>query len=96
MPGACGMACEVCKYKNEELFENPCGGCVAGTDSKAPQRLQRLRSSGVTCEVFECAVEKKVDYCLSCEAFPCEVHERGFPYDNELLNTYKNYFKAKK
>jgi len=32
MPAACGIACEVCGFKEV------CGGCPPGTDPKAPER----------------------------------------------------------
>jgi len=97
MPGACGMACEVCKYKNEDLFENPCRVCSAGTDPKASEFAAWARESlGYTCAVLECAIEKKVDYCLNCEGFPCDVHYRGRPYSEEFLNALQTIPKAKK
>lgn len=82
MPGACGIACEVCGVKSEEVCG---GGCVPGTDPKASER-----AGTIICAVFKCAVQNKVDYCLECEKFPCDVHyEAMFPYSKELLDFFK-------
>jgi hypothetical protein len=82
------MACEVCKFKEM------CGGCVPGTDAKAPARLERLKGMGFSCSVLECAMNRKVDYCLRCEDFPCDVHyQAGLPYSKKLLDTFKRVLK---
>ena len=89
MPGACGIACEVCAFKSEAVCG---GGCVPGTDPKAPERAEKLRemSGGEGCPVLECAIRNKVDYCLNCEKFPCDVHyEFQFPYSKKLLDFFK-------
>ena len=81
MPAACGISCEVCKFKPT------CGGCVPGTDPAAPERAKQLREMmGAPCPVFECAIKKGVDYCLSCPEFPCKVHYHEIPYSKKLLD----------
>ena len=86
MPAACGIACEVCGLKDA------CGGCVPGTDPNAPARLEQLKQMlGSPCNVLDCAVKNKVDYCLRCDKFPCEVHYQGFPYSKGLLDIFKKF-----
>ena len=87
MPAACGLACEVCG------FTEACGGrCFEGTNPKSPGRFEQLRKDfGFSCAVLECAIRKKVDYCLKCDEFPCEVHYHVlFPYSRNILDFYKN------
>jgi len=90
MPAACGIACEVCGFKEM------CGGCVPGTDPKGPERLEQLKQMmGAPCAVLDCAVKNKVDFCLRCDKFPCEVHYQGFPYSKNLLDVFKKFKQAK-
>ena len=90
MPAACGIACEVCGFKET------CGGCVSGTDPKAPERLEKLKQMlGMPCPVLECAVKNKVDYCLRCGEFPCDVHYQGIPYSKTLLDVFKSFKESK-
>ena len=80
MPGACGFACEVCVFPDKGIC--PVDRCVAGTDPQAPKKLERLKSSWKrTCPILECAIDKKVDYCIRCDQFPCEIH-----YDRGIFN----------
>jgi len=44
---------------------------------------------GHPCTVLECAIKNKVDYCLRCEEFPCDVHYRQQIYSNKLLDIVK-------
>ncbi len=90
MPGACGIACEVCGLRDQ------CGGCVAGTDPRAPQRQAELRKlMGAPCPALNCAMRKGIDYCLRCPDFPCEVHYKWeIPYSRKLLDLVKK-FKAR-
>jgi len=87
MPGACGIACEVCGLKE------PYGGCTSGTAPKAPERAEEIRKMmGAPCPVLECAIKNKVDYCLKCDKFPCELHYRWeIPYSKKLLNILKKF-----
>ena len=87
--GACGIACEYCPL----LAKGKCemGGCVAGTDEKAPEKLEKLKAAGKTCEVLECAINKRVDYCLRCKEFPCDIHYRQNPYCEVLLDYVKDF-----
>jgi hypothetical protein len=80
------MACEVCG------FIEACGGCMAGTDPKVPERLEKLKQMmGAPCAVSECAMNNKIDYCLRCDKFPCEVHYQGLPYSKKLLDIFKKF-----
>ena len=87
MPAACGMACEVCGFKE------PCGGCVPGTAPNASQRAEEVRKMmGAPCPVLECAIKNKVDYCLKCDGFPCDVHYKWeIPYSKRLLDILKKF-----
>ena len=90
MPAACGIACEVCGLKEV------CGGCLPGTDPKAPERLEEIKKMmGMPCAVLECAIKNKVDYCLSCEKFPCDIHYQEFPYSKKLLDVFKKFKERK-
>ena len=88
IPAACGIACEVCGFLAKGVC--PIGGCVAGTDEKAPEKLEKFKAAmGHPCTVLECAIKNKVDYCLRCEEFPCDVHYRQQIYSNKLLDIVK-------
>lgn len=90
MPAACGIACEVCG-----LLET-CGGCLPGTDPKAPERAEEIKKMmGLPCPVLECAIKKEVDYCLRCSEFPCETHYKGIPYSKTLLDIFKKFKESK-
>ena len=85
LPAACGISCEVCGLKEK------CGGCVSGTDPDAPKVLEKIKQGkGNPCQVLECAIESKVEYCLRCEKFPCAIHyESEIPYSKKALDLFK-------
>jgi len=87
LPAACGISCEVCGLKEK------CGGCVSGIDPDAPKVLERMKQGkGNPCPVLECAIENKVEYCLSCEKFPCTIHyESETPYSKKALDLFKKF-----
>ena len=87
LPAACGIACEVCALKEK------CGGCVSGTDPDAPAVLERMkRGIGNPCPVLKCAIENKVEYCLKCKDFPCEIHyEYEIPYSKKSLDLFRDF-----
>lgn len=90
MPGACGIACEVCVLKEKGI----CPGCAPGTDEKARAMVEWLKGVGISCPVLECAIKSKVDYCLRCESLPCDVlHQAEFPYSKKLLDMFKEMLK---
>jgi hypothetical protein len=90
MTAACGINCDVCGLKPI------CGGCLPGTDPRAPERLEKVKQMvGMSCPVLECAIKNKVAYCLSCDKFPCEVHYRGMPYSKNLLDIFKKFKERK-
>ena len=85
MPGTCGLACEVCEFPARGIC--PVGSCVAGTDEKAPEKLEKFKAAfGHSCAVLECAIKNKVDYCFRCEKFPCDVHYQQELYSKKLLD----------
>lgn len=86
MVGACGIACELCKLKDV------CGGCVSGTDPRAEERAEGIeRTMGAPCPILNCAIKSKVDYCLRCEKFPCDLHYEEFPYGKRFLDMFKHF-----
>jgi hypothetical protein len=90
MPGVCGLACEVCGFQTKGVC--PLGdGCVAGTDPRAPGKLEAFRKAfGNPCLLLECAIQKGVNHCTQCDEFPCEHHyTQGFPYSAKLLDMIK-------
>ncbi len=85
---ACGMACDICK------LQDACGGgCVPGTHELAQARQDQIKEKlGHTCPILACAMERKIDYCLRCEDFPCKIHfEKEVIFSRKYLTTYKNY-----
>ena len=94
MPAACGLACEVCGIK--ERVGCPLDGCVAGTDPSAPEKLAKLTAViGHPCQVLECAMKKKVDYCTRCDEFPCEAHYQRGLYNEKTLDMFKSILSRK-
>ena len=66
------------KYKNNEL-EN-CPGC-------------RLENKCGECKIRDCAIMNKIDYCVQCKQYPCEIitafgHDNK-PHHNEIFNNFK-------
>jgi len=96
MPSAWGIACEVCGIKEKRLcpFDN---GCVPGTDPKAAEKLERFKGiMGHGCSILECAIENKVDHCLSCDEFTCEVlYQQEGPYTQKTLDMLKDMLSKK-
>ena len=88
MPGACGIACEICVLHEKEM----CPGCAPGTDPKALAFVEGMKGLGLSCPLIECAIKNKVDHCFRCKEFPCDVHyQAAFPYTNALLDTWKRF-----
>lgn len=86
MPGACGLECNVCQFKEG------CGGCVPGTDPAARERAEEIkRMMGAPCPVLECAIKSKIDYCLGCPDFPCRIHYYEIPFSKKLLDIFKDW-----
>ena len=90
MPAACGLACEVCGFPGKGLCVTG-GGCVPGTDPKAPEKLEKFTAAmGHPCPILECAINKKVDHCFRCDEFPCDIHYyKQKIYSKELLDMIK-------
>ena len=89
MPATCGIACEICGF----LEKGIClvgDGCVAGTNAKAPEKLEKFKATtGHPCLILECAIKNDVDYCSRCDKFPCEVHYQQEIYSKKLLDMIK-------
>ena len=94
MPAACGLACEVCGIR-EKVGCAP-DGCVPGTDPKAPEKLEKFKAAnGYPCFILECAIKNKVDYCLRCDEFPCEVHYKTGLFGKGVLDMIKSALEKK-
>jgi len=89
MPGVCGLACEVCGWPEKGLCPTG-GGCVAGTDSKAPEKLEKFKAAmDHPCVFLECAIENKNDHYGRCSKFPCDVHYQAELYSKKFLDMVK-------
>ena len=95
MPSACGIACEVCGIREKGFC--PFDGCVAGTDPKAPEKLEKFKvTMGHPCSILECAIKSEVNYCTRCDQFHCNVHyEQGGPYSKQTLDMLKGILAKK-
>jgi hypothetical protein len=88
MPAACGFACEVCSFPDKGLC--PIDRCVAGTDPRAPEKLERFKKAMVhPCSILECALKNNVDHCIRCDKFPCEIHYQQELYSHKTLDIIK-------
>jgi len=68
----------------------PADGCVAGTDPKAPEKLERLKvATGHPCLILECAIKNDVDYCSRCDKFPCDIHYQQEIFSRKILDMVK-------
>ncbi len=75
--GACGINCLTCRL----FAEGKCSPCGSGLSEQANRKLvAQLRLIGGVCPILNCAVERRVEYCLrDCDKFPCH-HFKGGPY----------------
>lgn len=88
MPSACGLACEICVLREKGLC--PADGCVAGTDPRAPGKLERLKAAtGHPCLILKCAIENNIDYCSRCARFPCDIHYQQQIFSRKILDMVK-------
>jgi hypothetical protein len=78
---------EVCGFREKGLCATG-DGCVPGTDSQAPEKLEKFKETlGPSCLLLECAITKKVNHCTQCDEFACKTHyKQGFPYNTKLLD----------
>lgn len=76
MTGFCGIYCGECEchkakddpklmeyMKSKGIPNLPCPGCRE-VEGKCPV-------IGGVCETYQCALEKRVDFCFECDDFPC-------------------------
>jgi hypothetical protein len=95
MPATCGLACEVYVFPEKGLC--PIGRCVAATDPKAPEKLEKFKAAtGHPCLILDCAIKSNVDYCFRCDKFPCEIHyQQQEIYSHKLLDMIKGFLGKK-
>ncbi|MBI4768422.1 MAG: DUF3795 domain-containing protein [Deltaproteobacteria bacterium] len=82
--GACGINCYTCKL----FTEGRCSSCGSGLSEQATRKLaSQLRIMGGVCPILNCAVERKIEYCLrDCESFPCPHFKFGpYPFSEGFL-----------
>ncbi len=96
----CGLYCGACSFKlaaeennRDHILNMPsyydyiknielewCPGC-------------RLENKCGECSIRDCAQDKKVDYCVLCDLYPCEkiilFANDGKPHHAEILENYK-------
>lgn len=82
--GACGIDCTVCLLH----VRGVCSTCGSGTSMAGRQKLEaqkRLFNKG--CAVLQCAVDRKVAYCMrDCQEFPCDAFSQpSYPYGQGFL-----------
>lgn len=58
--GKCGLFCELCANKKAAR----CKGCVA-------ENLERNKFE--QCKIYQCTDSSKIESCLSCNGFPCQI-----------------------
>ncbi|RLA94830.1 MAG: hypothetical protein DRG25_01680 [Deltaproteobacteria bacterium] len=83
--GACGINCSVCRLHVIGL----CSTCGSGRSSAAENKLlAQIRIFGTGCPILECAVKRKIEYCLrDCEEFPCNSFFDGpYPFSRSFLS----------
>lgn len=59
------LAMEGNEYPEGETFEHKCSGCKTST----------LFINCRPCKIRSCAVEKKVEHCVECGSYPCQLFE---------------------
>ena len=86
--GACGIDCTVCRLHVSGL----CSTCGSGLSVAGKEKLAaQHRLFGQGCPVLECAVGRKIGYCLrDCESFPCDNFSEGpYPFSEGFLDMQK-------
>ena len=82
--GACGINCDVCKLRSENI----CSSCGPGKSIEAEEKLEvQMRILGGTCPILACAKLNGIDYCLGdCDSFPCDHFTAGpYPFSQGFL-----------
>ena len=80
----CGIDCDTCKYKQE----NGCKGCrVCAPKGECVW--------GGRCELYDCAVEKKLEHCGLCGDFPCaKLKEWAEAENDERIDNLRKLIEA--
>lgn len=85
----CGVYCGACPS-----FDKTCKGC-------ASEDRNQNRSSKWSCKIRTCCYDqKKLDYCIDCEKFPCTIidkklisshtYDPRYKYRHEIPNIFSN------
>lgn len=82
--GACGVSCSLCPVSKHEKYR--CFGC-----EWLNKMLKKARENKKGCMFWECAQDKKVECCFTCEKFPCEKHydSEEAIYTKQILDIWK-------
>jgi len=86
---ACGICCSTCGLYRKGICL-PCGSGLKKDEEVVKKKMEeQMRNMGRLCPRLQCAIEKKIGYCMSdCQEFPCKFYERG-PYSERFLTMYK-------
>jgi hypothetical protein len=87
--GACGIFCGLCKIFRRTEYK--CHGC-----NWANKMLKLSREDGKGCVFWECTQNKKVECCLICDEFPCQIHynKKEAVYTKHALDEWKKLYKG--
>lgn len=86
--GACGLNCDMCRLHHLGV----CTTCGSGTsDAGLTKRDTQQRLFGAACPILDCAVQRKVAYCLrDCDDFPCDpFRSNDYPFSEGFLQMQK-------
>lgn len=104
--GGCGIYCGACDHYvsnqpygkhlleqgtelSEKLLQHPCGGCKNET-------LEHICVYCRDCVIRLCTIEKGVDLCIQCEAFPCkEIYKFKGNFLEHKKTAYRVLMKSK-
>jgi len=67
-----------------------CSFCPAFRKQRCPGCIEVNRKAKLSCAMYRCAVERKLQACFLCEEFPCETHyKKGLIYKHSFLDALR-------
>jgi hypothetical protein len=96
----CGLFCGACSFKiaYETQNQEHINHMPSVYDHLKGRELEncpgcRLEHKCGECEIRDCAVEKKIDYCFQCIDYPCqlinEFSNDGKPHHKEIIKNFE-------